>query len=214
MSEPSWKVVSVIGRRGKPMNALVVGLVLAAVVAADYGAFRLFDLNFFHWYVSQGPLIALAVGGVAVAVELDQEPNLVSAHPAMYVGAWLRVPGETFLSFADMVRGVDADQNSRPLDGLVTGLIGIAFLALWISWLIVIAPLQYFVNLVAGAPARCALAGRRRTWIERREDTTVIGSGPIKQMPEGAQEIGLARHPLSVTSTMTAGLLFAVSQFV
>jgi hypothetical protein len=33
-------------------------------------------------------------------------------------------------------------------------------------------------------------------------------------MPEGAQEVGLARRPVSVTSTIIAGALFAGSQFV
>lgn len=198
------------------MSTFVVAPVLAAVVVADYGAFRLFDVNYFHWYISQGALIALAVAGVAVAVELDQIPHLIAAHPGKYAGAWLEVPGVTFLSFSDLVRGedIDADQDSWPLDWLITGLFGFAFIALWICWLIVIAPLQYFVNLVAGAPARRALASRRRTWIERREESTVIGIGPIEEIPERGQEIGFARHPVSATSTMTAALLFAISQLV
>ena len=203
-----------IGRRGKPLNALAVGLLLAGLVAADYGAFRLFDRNYFDWYLSHGSLIAIAIAVVAVAVELDQRPNLISAHPAMYLGGWLEIPGETLLSFSDLVRGVDTDQNAGPLDGLVTGLVAIVFVALWICWLVVIAPLQYFVTLVTGAPARRAHASRKRTWVERRADMTVITTGPIEQMPEGSQEIGLARRPVSATSTLTAALLFAISQYL
>jgi hypothetical protein len=214
MSESSWKAPHVIRGRGKPLNAVAVGLLLAGLVAVDYGLFRLFDRNYFDWYLTHGSLIALVVAVIAVAVELDQRPNLISAHPAFYLGGWLEIPGVTLLSFSDLVRGVDPDPNAGPLDGLITGLVGIVFGVLWFGWLVVIAPLQYFVTLVTGAPARRAVASRKRTWLERRADTTVIGTGPIKQMPDGSQEIGLARRPVSVTSTLTAALLFVIEQYL
>jgi peptidoglycan/LPS O-acetylase OafA/YrhL len=214
MSESSWKVSRVIRGRGKPLNALAVGLLLAGLVAADYGAFQLFDRNYFDWYISNGSLIALAVAVVAVAVELDQRPSLISARPGVYLGAWVEIPGETLLSFSDLVRGVDPDPDAGPLDALITGVVAIIFAGLWLCWLVVIAPLQYFVTLLAGAPARRARASGRRTWVERRSGTTVIGTGPIEQMPNGSQEIGLARRPVSATSTLTAALLFAVSQYL
>jgi hypothetical protein len=209
----SQRVETVIGDRGKPVNALVAASALAAIVAADYSAFRLFDGNYFQWYIAQGPLIALAVAGVSVAVELDQIAPLIAAHPAKYAAAWLEVPGLTFIYFSELVRG-DGDGNSAPIDSLITALIGFVLMALWTWWLIVIAPLQYFVTLVTGAPARRALASQTRTSIERRGDTTVIAIAPIGQMPEGAHEIGWSRRPVSVTSTMTAALLFTISQFV
>ncbi len=85
---------------------------------------------------------------------------------------------------------------------------------LFSAWLIVIAPLQYFGNLVAGAPARLALAASVRSWVVRRPNVVFLGRDPIDKMPEGAEEIGLARHPVALTSSITAGLLFAISQFV
>ena len=147
MGDSSQRVETVIGERGKPMNALVAASALAAIVAADYGVFRLFDSNYFQWYIAQGPLIALAVAGVSVVVELDQIPSLISAHPAKYAAAWLEVPGLTFLYFSELVRS-DGDGSSAPLDWPITALTGFVLMALWICWLTVIAPLQYFVTLV------------------------------------------------------------------
>ena len=208
--------VTVIRGRGRPINALVAALVLAAAVAADYAAFRLLDLNYLRWYINQGPLIALAVAGVALAVELDRLPNLIAAHPSLYLGACLELPGESFLSFASMLEPSTqrADADRGPLDWLLAALLAIAFVVVVVAWLIVIAPLQYFGNLVAGAPARSALGSTTRTWALRRKEATVVKTTPIKEMPERAEEIGLARRPVSLTSTITAGLLFAVSQFV
>jgi hypothetical protein len=72
------------------------------------------------------------------------------------------------------------------------------------------------VTLIAGAPARSTIAGGRRVSIERRDETEtiVIRSVPFASMPEGSEELGLARRPVTVTSTITAGLLFAISQFI
>ncbi len=209
MTEPSWTVER-IGTSHRQINPVVTLVGMAAIVAADYFVFRHFHRHYFRWYIAQGALISLAISVVAVAVELDQDRSLISTHPGKYAASWMAVPGETLIGFSDIVK-----TDNRPgLDAIVTGLLGLALAGLWVCWLIVIAPLQYFVTLVAGAPARCAFASGRRTWIERQEDTTVLHSAPAKLMPEGAQEIGLARRPVSATSSIAAALLFAASQFI
>jgi hypothetical protein len=100
------------------------------------------------------------------------------------------------------------------LDGLVAGLFGIAFLALWIAWLGVIAPIQYFGNLVAGAPARLALANPSRFWVLRKGGVTLLAPAPVDEGPEGAEEIGFARRPVALTASITAGSLVALSYLV
>ena len=62
---------------------------LGVVLAADYFAFRLFGLNYFHWYLASGPLIQLVLTGIAVAVDLEREPRLISANPAEFFGGCL-----------------------------------------------------------------------------------------------------------------------------
>jgi hypothetical protein len=208
-------IPKVIAGRGRPLSPVVTGLLLAAAVAAAYLVFRLFGVSYFHWYLEQGPLIALVVAGVAVAVELDRLPNLISAHPSRFLGACFEMAGESTLSLPEPVRGRrERDPDSSPFDGFFTFLFEVVYLGLVVAWLTVVAPLQYFVNLVTGAPARYALASPRRTWIERGKETTTITRGPFEAVPEGAEQIGLARRPVSLTSTITAGLLFGVSQLV
>ena len=198
------------GEPKKPLHPVVVLLVMVALVATDYFVFRLFDQKYFHWYLAQGAVMSLVVAVIAVAVELDQDQNLISTHPGKYAGAWLRVPGETFSNFAVIVRA----DNRAGLDGIFAGLIGLVLAALWVGWLVVVAPIQYFVTLVAGSPSRTAIASGQRTWVERREETTVIRSGPQELMPKAAEEVGVARRPVSVTSAFIAALLFGGSQFL
>ena len=107
-----------------------------------------------------------------------------------------------------------------PLDSVFALLYGLAYFTLLLAWLVVIAPLQYFGNLVTGAPARTAISSPWRQWVQR-EPATVQGPAvitlsrtPIGRQPAGAEEIGLARRPVALTSSITAALLFVIGQFV
>lgn len=99
------------------------------------------------------------------------------------------------------------------LDFLLSALFSLAFLLACVAWLFVIAPLQYFVYLVTGAPARAACASPTRAWFRQ-----VKGGGEVAQaskqsdLPEGAVESGFSARPVSLTAAITAGVLFAVSQ--
>jgi len=55
--------------------------------------FRLFDRNYFRWYLDHGTELALALSLVALAVDLDRDPSLVSAHPGSYSAGWFAVVG-------------------------------------------------------------------------------------------------------------------------
>jgi hypothetical protein len=171
----------------KPANALLVLLVLAGLVAAADVVFAQLGHHYFSWYLAQGGLISVTVSAIAFATDLDQDPYRVSAHPARYIGAWMRVPGETFTKLAQLVRSDDA----AGLDAIITGLIGLCLIPLWIGWLIVIAPIQYFLTVVAGAPARCAATGDGHTWAA-----------------------SLSSHPVTATSALGAGVLFAAAAVV
>jgi hypothetical protein len=191
----------------EPFSPLVSLAVIVALVAANYLVFRLLERNYFRWYLDHGAELALALTLVALAVDLDRDPTLVSAHPDNYAAGWLAVVGETATYF-----GVDVLRNPALgfLDMLFTGLYGLAFVGLAACWLAIVAPLQYFITLVTGAPARGALASLRM-WVERRGNRITLIKGPAGKMPKGAEEIGFARRPVAVTSTITAGVLFLVS---
>lgn len=194
------------GEEGKRLHPLVSLAAIVAVVAANYLVFRIFDRDYFRWYLDHGAELALALTLVALAVDLDQDPYLVAADPGKYLGGWFAIVGETVLSLSDVVenRGVGV------LDTLSTVLYWLAFMAVSLCWMAVVAPLQYFITLVTGAPARAALLSRR-TWVERSGNAIALVKGPAEKMPTGAEEVGFAGRPVTVTSSVTAGVLFVVS---
>jgi hypothetical protein len=115
--------------------------------------------------------------------------------------------GETFVYLGDDVL---RNPSVHVFDSLFVMLYDLAFVAVALCWLAVVAPLQYVITLATGAPARGALASRR-IWVERSGDTVLLKKGPAKKMPKEAEEIGFAGRPVTVTSSITAGTLFVVS---
>jgi hypothetical protein len=90
-----------------------------------------------------------------------------------------------------------------------------AFLLAYVAWLLVIAPLQFFVNLVAGVPARLALASDQRGWCLIDAGWIECDASPkTKQLPEGAVESALSTVPVTFTAAVASGLLFAASRLV
>ena len=213
MAEDPWiggdepKVIRKIGEEdGKRLHPLVSLAAIVALVAANYVVFQLFDRNYFRWYLDHGAELALALSLVALAVDLDRDPTIIAADPGNYAAGWLTIPGETFLYLREVVE----NRTLGFLDTLFTMLYALAFVALALWWIAVVAPLLYFITLATGAPARGALASRRM-WVRRRGNVIALSIGPAEKLPEGAEEVGLAGRPVTVTSSITAGVLFVVS---
>jgi hypothetical protein len=101
-----------------------------------------------------------------------------------------------------------------PIDVLVAVIFSFAFNLLYAVWMLVIAPTQYVVNLVAGAPARRALASPVRASFRSTPKTiSVRRTLKRKALPEGATESGFSASPVAFTSAVASALLFLVSTF-
>jgi hypothetical protein len=101
-----------------------------------------------------------------------------------------------------------------PLDVLLAILFSFAFLLLVVAWLLVIAPLQYVVNLVAGAAARRALASPFRVSIRSTPGADVAArSSKERDLPAGAIESKFSTSPVTFTSAVASALLFLVTTF-
>ena len=179
-------------------DGAVAGWVSAAIIVlalvADYVIFRfLLDSDYVHWYVANGGTLALVLTVFALAVNLDDEPGLVSAHPAQYVGAWFAFFGEGSYWLSGLIRR----GRAVPFwDALVTMVFAFVWTVVEFVWLLVVVPAQYVVNLVCGAPVRMALstggAGsvtatppkktRSRLWISIPERSVDLG-GEVREKP-------------------------------
>jgi hypothetical protein len=102
------------------------------------------------------------------------------------------------------------------VDIVLAMLFALAFFLATLAWLLLVVPLQYFVYLVTGAPARVACASPTRTWVgsEGTQSTTVAEALKSDALPKGAIESGLTAKPVTFTAAITTAVLFAVSQLI
>jgi uncharacterized membrane protein YqjE len=228
-------------RRLAEPAALAVLVALAAINALWFDAV---GENYFTWFVDNGSLIALLFAVVSATIDLDDNAALIAADPLNFAVGVVRVFLELSSSLAALfgrprsdVALADASlselqtQFRSPLVDLVLAYMFLAvFSAAMIAWALIIAPLQYWVNLVCGAPARTALASSRTIWRVKRserhteyviapKDLSELSADDARDLEENrerklATEISFATKPVTLTAGIAAAALFGVSQFV
>jgi hypothetical protein len=94
----------------------------------------------------------------------------------------------------------------------------VAFLALavaMIGWLLLVVGVQYFVYLLAGAPARQAVGSPARTWVRvEGRSIEVVNDGKLRELPDLATESGYSAKPVTFTASIAAVLVFGLAQLV
>jgi hypothetical protein len=202
-------VVIESGRPTIPRPVMLASL--GAAVALDYAAFRfLFEMNYFRWYVAGGPLIATVLVGVSKALDLDKNPNRISADPNLYSGAWFYKHGEDQLRLAGIVRA----RGANAIDEIGATILAVAMALIGIAWLVLIAPIQYFVTLLTGAPARVALHSETSLRPSEKGTPTAIDRDLEKALPR-TQFVGLfATNAVTMTSALTAALLYLLAKLI
>jgi len=216
-------------------------VILAAAAAINSLWLAALGVDYLHSYLQSGFLVALLFGVVAVAIDLDSHPNLIVAQPLGYIRATL----ELVASLGAALTGLLAPPRSeralaeaglfsmayrfrlRTLDLALNLLFTLSFAAAMLAWAVLVAPLQYWVSLVCGAPAREALASSGTLWVVRSANRTKFWFAPkdptefeeepeLKEAYERGEmtEAGFAKKPVSFTAAVSAALLFGVSRFV
>ena len=219
-----------------PGLAPFVHLVLMlGLICLNWLVFRdLMHQNYFLWYLKNGALISLATGFLALTwKEMKARIGLISSHPSAYVGACLVVLGVFVYSLSPTNStekaqpkeiGFDIGLNltvARVLDDVLYILLSIVMALLSLAWLVIVAPLGYFVTLIAGVPARQELRGKiAPTYVhEETGDTfrgdkgnvTILEPGAAATLASGSTYLSFARDPFAVTQAMTALVLWNAS---
>jgi hypothetical protein len=92
----------------------------------------------------------------------------------------------------------------------------VAFVGLLAFWLLVIAPLQYFVFLLCGAVPRALLHSTERV-IARMDGVFSFKAEAIpwdERIPDGWWDASFTRKPVALTATFSALLALAVRTLV
>jgi hypothetical protein len=101
------------------------------------------------------------------------------------------------------------------LDFVITLAFALVLTLGMVTWLVLVVPAQYFVYLIAGAPAREALASPRRAWVKVTRGQIEIVRAPKQQdIPDGYSESGISAKPITLTASLAAIILFALSRLL
>jgi hypothetical protein len=213
----------------RTVRAELVGIAaLAALAGFDSLWFAALGENYFRWYIDNGAVIALLFGVVAASVDLDTHPALIAASPRGFIRGVVGVILELTLSLRILFGGAWRAESARPWpDRALARMFRAIFTAAMCAWALVVAPLQYVVNLVCGAPGRMALAAERTVWrvkvgtgateyVEGARDLSEDGRRSLAgARQEGrAREITFATRPVTFAAAIAAALLFGASQLV
>lgn len=187
-----------------------------------------FKITYLDWYLSNGALISLAVTVISLSVEdMNKQTGLISAHPWTYVSSYMRLVGLTFIAMSGHIKGTKKEKPIatslylspfeaviysifKLLEVLIASALEVAVMALVMAWLVVVGPLQYFVFLICGAPARVNAENQAQS----THRPVVTPSGSIlevekdRKIPEGWWESRLDSKPIAVTTLFTALFLF------
>ena len=127
----------------------IIGLILLNHWIFDV----LFDADYLLWYINNGALIGAGVTFISLASkEFKKDVDAVSANPGIYFATYFKYLAIIYFDFGTYLRlnkGVISIFDSFIALAWMMIIIGATFL-----WILIVVPLQYFVFLLCGAPAR------------------------------------------------------------
>jgi hypothetical protein len=195
---------------------------LAVLLIVNVCVFALFDMSYVGWFISYGTLINLLASVITIGwADLNQNRHLISSSPRLFVASNLLLIAVQFTvighEFIPVGKRLEHGTGRRgdvldSIGSLVTG--GLMLLAI-VGWALVVVPLQYWVVLLTGAPARLSLRAPTKI-IARVEDVRLeLKESPLEEeTPPGWWTASLNAAPVTVTHVATALFLFVISTTV
>ena len=188
---------------------------LISLCLINYFIFRrVFHSNYLRWYLSAGPFIGLATAAFGAAWGgLDNNVGLISANPLRYIRSCKMVAGLPIYVFGGVVLSKNQPQRISIRDILFGLPLLVVFVVAAFGWLLFVAPLQYFVFLICGAPSRIVLSSNYAVYARmdgRRliyEDKTT--SDPKPEKGKG-WDASMRDKPVTLANAFSAVTLFFI----
>jgi hypothetical protein len=153
----------------------------------------------------------------AANMKMHEQLRTLAATPGLEA-LTREVGGEELLAEQPKTTGLDLPRppiGVPVVDAVVSMIIVVGLYVALAAWVLLVAPAQYFVYLVAGAPAREALASPRRLWLRVTPGETEFATdSKLNAVPEDASESGFTAKPVTFTAALAAVLLFALDQII
>jgi hypothetical protein len=178
------------------------------------------------WYAKNGFTIGF-VQAILSSMwgDINRRENLISAYPSLYIGEYSSF-GYAFFGSMVAIRGKPKSSiiDSLPFSNTIATIsdfIGIILLSilglLVLAWMIFIVPIQYFVFLVLGSPARLLMrvqikaVGKKKKGLSGEFGAFEIEWEPTDyKIKEDEFEFTFHDKPLTLTSIITAIFFLAI----
>lgn len=206
-------------RRGlvdsNPISSFFIGIAgLLLLIGLNHWLFAQFFKppapTYLQWYFNNAA--AIGIGSALFSTiwgQLDEHPEVISAHPVRFVAAYMGLLGMYFFAFNTNLKG--GSSEAPDFDSVVGLLLSAILMVVILVGLLVIGPLQYFVFLLCGSPARLLLrSDLRLISLETNNHTELRQIRNGEEVPAGWQDISLRKKPFTLTNVITlllAGVL-------
>lgn len=198
--------------------AVLFGLgIIGIMIGLDWWLFHFMSTNYFLWYLENGTLIGIAVSFLAVVWEgLESRKDLLSAHPLRYLRGCTILLATLFHSisiYLESPEGPGGKRLRQPAsfywDLILTTVVLMVVMVLGLAWLVVMAPLNYFVTIISGAVARQSFRGtpRRAIVIQIGKKVILTAQPANEEIPPSATDVSFAVKPFAVTQAVTSLVL-------
>ena len=204
---------SLINADTAPISSFFIGItVLLLLIGANHWLFeRLFCVTYLQWYLGNAAVIGIGSAVFAtVWGVLDDHPEVISAHPMRFAGAYFRLIALFLFALSNGLRGPSEAPNFDSIVGmLLTAIVALVV----VIGIVVVAPLQYFVFLVCGAPGRLMLRSDRRVLLREGDRTTEVQEVSDRdEIAVGWRDISFKSKPFTLTNLIVI-LLAAILKF-
>ena len=199
---------------GRAFGFVAGMLIILIQIAFNWWVFQfLFNITYLDWYLKNGSLIGVASAFLALVwVNLNKLTGLISTHPLDYIDACRQLAGLPMIVIGTHLGKNRGERASISLFDMILSVPIVLIVMIGvIIWFIVIVPVQYFVYLISGAPARLMVRSDRRVvaqlelgkvrWMEINTSDDV---------PKGWWDASLSDDPVVITNLIAALLLFGL----
>ncbi|GAB4363441.1 MAG: hypothetical protein Kow0042_01360 [Calditrichia bacterium] len=196
-----------------PLDGLILLIFVGVILLNQWIFERLWGIRYLSLYIQNGAQLSWVLSLVALIWgDLNQNSLLIGARPLEYIAGHFQLLGVVFNGLAPPGAGQLKEKGVITLYGIdrLTGIFLLALFGIFIfAWLLVVVPLQYFVFLIAGAPARLMMNSRVRPVARLQGGKIYIDEiDSEKELPGGWWESGIAQKPVSITAAFAGMILW------
>ena len=176
---------------------------LAGLVALAWVGFAALGGDYPGFWQRSGALIGLGIAALGWAWgSLDRHPGLISANPRIFASAALQMAGLPLTVFGNHLT---SGGRVSLVDRLAILPAMLVYAGAVLGWLLLIAPAQYFLFLVAAAPSRVARASSARSWaLLGRDGHLRVTERPVAPPDPGWWDASMRDRPVSMAGAFVA----------